>query len=248
MKTSFYFVLWIAIYPILSLIGIYNNEFYVAFFAIWGLSWLLNHVMPKTLIYEKASEDAPILEDVYTGNVASFSRRLSRDAAIQIVAGVYFAVTVTFIIIMLLNGGFDGLLELVIFGIFAYGAISRSVSLLSAKSQLRANPTPEQCMDIADETYRLDYATYYENRVNAANCKEALPPRPRYFTAFRIFSIIFAVISSLLGTIYLISSIYIMISNTYLEAETIALIGFLYGALAIYYGVIDFISCIRNRG
>ena len=96
MKTSFYFVLWILIYPILGLFNngfINNNAFIVALAAVWGLSWLLNRLMPQTLTYERVSQIAPILEDVYTGNVASFGKRLTRESSIELVTAIYFAVT-----------------------------------------------------------------------------------------------------------------------------------------------------------
>lgn len=63
MKTSFYFVLWIMIYPILGLFNnsfIDNNAFVVALVAVWGLSWLLNQVMPKTLTYERVTQVASV--------------------------------------------------------------------------------------------------------------------------------------------------------------------------------------------
>ena len=90
MKTSFYFVLWILIYPIL---GLFNNAFIVALAIVWGLSWLLNRIMPVTLTYERASQIAPVLEDVYTGNVSAFMKRLSRESNIEIVTAIYFIVT-----------------------------------------------------------------------------------------------------------------------------------------------------------
>ena len=96
MKTSFYFVLWIMIYPILGLFNnsfIDNNAFVVALVAVWGLSWLLNQVMPKTLTYERVTQVAPILEDVYTGNVASFGKRLTRESIIELVTAIYFTLT-----------------------------------------------------------------------------------------------------------------------------------------------------------
>ncbi len=89
MKTGFYFVLWILIYPILGLLNnsfINNNAFIVALAVVWGLSWLLNRVMPKTLTYEQVTQIAPILEDVYTGNVPSFKKRLSKETTIKRIA------------------------------------------------------------------------------------------------------------------------------------------------------------------
>ncbi len=52
MKTSFYFVLWILVYPILGLLNnsfINENTFVLALALVWGLSWLLNQAIPKTL-------------------------------------------------------------------------------------------------------------------------------------------------------------------------------------------------------
>ena len=67
MKTSFYFVLWILIYPILGLLNnsfIDNNAFIVALAVVWGVSWLLNRIMPNTLTYERALNVAPISQCV----------------------------------------------------------------------------------------------------------------------------------------------------------------------------------------
>lgn len=58
MKTSFYFVLWILIYPILGLFHssfIDNNSYIVALAIVLGLSWILNRLMPTTLSYEHVS-------------------------------------------------------------------------------------------------------------------------------------------------------------------------------------------------
>lgn len=145
MKTSFYFVLWILIYPILGLFDnsfINNNAFIVALAVVWGLSWLLNHIIPHTLTYERVSQIAPILEDVYTGNVTSFKKRLSREANIEIITAIYFIVTTIVIALAVFKVGVNDWLALAIFGFFTIGAISRSSSLIKAKSQLRNNPTP----------------------------------------------------------------------------------------------------------
>ena len=158
MKTSFYFVLWILIYPILGLLNnsfIDNNAFIVALAVVWGLSWLLNRIMPNTLTYERALNVAPILEDVYTGNVASFSKRLSKEATIELVTAIYFIVTTIVIAIAIFKAGVNDWIALIIFGFFTFGAISRSAGLIKAKTNLKNNPNPEQCMEIAEETYKL---------------------------------------------------------------------------------------------
>ena len=150
MKTSFYFVLWILIYPILGLLNnsfIDNNAFIVALAVVWGLSWVLNRIMPNTLTYERALNVAPILEDVYTGNVASFSKRLSKEATIELVTAIYFIVTTIVIAIAIFKAGVNDWIALIIFGFFTFGAISRSAGLIKAKTDLKNNPNPEQCME-----------------------------------------------------------------------------------------------------
>ena len=249
MKASFYFVLWILIYPILGLLNnsfINENSFVVALALVWGLSWLLNRVMSKTLTYERASQIAPILEDVYTGNVPSFRRRISKESTIETVTAIYFSVTMIVIAIAIFKAGVNDWIALVIFGFFTFGAISRSINLFKAKSQLKANPTPEQCMEIAEKTYQLDYAAYYDAH-NNMSFEDMLPPKPHHHQAFRIFSTVIAAIASLLGLLYIALGIIIMFSESSLEAGAVAGMYFLYGSLAAYFGIKDFISIVRPQ-
>lgn len=248
MKTSFYFVLWIIIYPLLGLLHsnfIDNNSFIVALGIVIGMSWLLNRFMPDTLTYERILEIAPILEDVYTRNVSSFKKRLSREARIETVTAIYFMVTTAVILLAILKADVDDWVALIIFVFFTFGAISRSTSLLSARSLLKSNPTAEQCAEIADNTYKLDYAAYYESH-EGRSYEEMLPPRPKYYKVFRIFSVVMAALASLLGLLYIVSALLIMISNSTLEAGALASMYFLYGSLAAYFGVKDFIACIHT--
>ncbi len=249
MKTSFYFVLWILIYPILGLFHssfIDNNSYIVALAIVLGLSWILNRLMPTTLSYEHVSQIAPILEEVYTSDVSSFKKRLKRDATIELVTAIYLAVTTVVIALSIFKAGANDWIALAIFGFLTYGTISRSISLLRAKATLKSNPTPEQCMEIAEDTYGLDYASYYDEH-NGVSSQDMLPPKPRYFKAYKVFSIIFAAIASLLGLLFIIISVVMMLSQTALEAGAIAGMTFLYGSLATYFGVKDFISCINSK-
>lgn len=248
MKTSFYFVLWILIYPILGLFNnsfIDNNAFIVALAIVWGLSWLLNRIMPDTLTYERASQIAPILEEVYTGNVSAFMKRLSRESKIEIVTSIYFIITIIVIALAIFKGEVTNWIELVIFGFFTYGAISRSISIVRAKETLKSNPTYEQCKEIAEDTYKLDYASYYDAR-NGVSYQDIFPPKPKYFKAFKVFSVVMAAIASLLGLLYIILGVLIMLSQKNLETGAIAGMYFLYGSLAACFGVKDFISITQS--
>ena len=248
MKTSFYFVLWILIYPILGLLNnsfIDNNAFIVALAVVWGLSWLLNRIMPNTLTYERALNVAPILEDVYTGNVASFSKRLSKEATIELVTAIYFIVTTIVIAIAIFKAGVNDWIALLIFGFFTFGAISRSAGLIKAKTNLKNNPNPEQCMEIAEETYKLDYASYYEAR-NGASYNNMMPEKPKHFKIFHVCSTIISAICTLLGAVYIILGVILFFGQP-IEVQTIAGMYFLYGTLATYFGIKDFISGVSNR-
>lgn len=244
MKTSFYFVLWILIYPILGLLNngfINNNSFIVALVAVWGLTWLLNRLMPQTLSYERASKMAPVLEDVYTGNVASFRKRLTQESNIELVTAIYFVVTTIVIGLAILIAGMNDWIALAIFGLFAFGAISRAITLMKAKSSLNENPTGEQCLEIATETYKLDYAAYYAER-QTVSYKEMLPPRPRYFKLFQIFSGIVAAIAALIGLFFIITAIILTLESLSFAARALAGMYFLYGSLATYFGIKDIIA------
>ena len=244
MKTSFYFVLWILIYPILGLFNndfINNNAFIVALAAVWGLSWLLNRLMPKILTYERVSQIAPILEDVYTGNVASFGKRLTHESSIELVTAIYFAITTIVIGIAVFIAGINDWIALIVFGFFTFGALGRAINLMKAKSLLNENPTGEQCMEIATETYKLDYASYYEQR-QEVSYKDMMPPCPRHFKVFQIFSVIIAIIAALLGLFYIITAILIMLGSSSFEAGAYAGMYFLYGSLATYFGIKDIIT------
>ena len=248
MKTSFYFVLWILIYPILGLLNnefINNNAFFVAIVVVWGLSWLLNRVMPKTLAYERASQIAPILEDVYTGNVSSFSKRLSSDTLIETVTAIYFSVTTLVVAMTIFLVGINDWVALIVFGFFTIGAISRSIKLGKAKAALHSNPTPEECMDIAADVYQLDYASYYEEH-EGVDYADILPPKPRYFKGFQIFSLVVAAIAAILGLLYIVSGILIMFNGRSIEIGALAGMYFLYGSLATYFGVKDIITIAKS--
>ena len=96
-------------------------------------------------------------------------------------------------------------------------------------------------MEIAIETYKLDYASYYEQR-QEVSYKEMLPPRPPHFKAFQIFSIIIAVIAALLGLFYITSAILIILGSSSFEAGAFAGMYFFYGSLATYFGIKDIIT------
>ena len=253
MKTSFYFFLWIIIYPLLGLLHnpwVYQNSFIVALIIVWVLSWILNRNMPDTLRYERVSEMAAILEEVYTGNVKAFMQRLSRMVTVEFVTAIYLGVAFVFVLFSMVRGSADDWIALLIFGFFAFGAISRAVKLNQVYQRIKHNPIPDECASVVEKTYRVDYAGYYNNRIHTS-AQAMLPPQPKYFKTFQIFSLVIAIICSLFGLFYLIMSIIILAENRSAEAISGGIMYFLYGSLAAYFGIKDTVACInyfkRNR-
>lgn len=247
MKTSFYFVLWIAIYPILGLMNnqfIYNNSFIVAIAIVWGLSWLLNRSMPNTLTYERVSQIAPIMENIYTGNISAFIKRLRNESLIEFFTSIYFLVSTGVIAYAVFKVGINDWIALIVFGFFTFGSISRTITLNKALGAIRSEPTPEQCAETASEIYKLDYATYYEGR-QTNSYEQMIPPRPRHFKAFQIFSIVIAGICAILGLIYIVLATIGFLASTSIAFDAVAGMYLLYGSLATYFGAKDFYSIIQ---
>ena len=252
MKTSFYFVIWIIIYPLLGLLHspwIDNNAFIVALIIVWCLSWYLNRSMPEILRYERLNNMATIMEEVYTGNIHAFLKRLSRMVTVEFITAIYLGAAFVFVLFSMVKGSADDWIALLIFGFFAFGAISRSVKLNQVYQRIRHNPTREECASAVEQAFRMDYASYYNIRVHTTP-EAMLPQAPKHFKAFQIVSLIIAVVCGIFGLIYLIMSIIILAENRGAEAISGGIMYFLYGSLAAYFGIkdsVDIISYFRRK-
>ena len=247
MKVSFYFFLWIIIYPLLGLLHspwIMQNSFIVAIIFIFGLSWLINRSMPDTIRYERVSAVVTIMEEAFTGDVKAVKRRLYQKVSIEFVTAIYFGVTFVFILFSMVRGSAEDWIALLIFGFFAFGAISRAFKLNQAYTRLKQNPTPEECEAVIENAYGMDYRSYYNNRLNS-NPANLLPPRPKHFKAFQIFSLIISLICSLFGLFYLIMSVITLSQGGSNEIISAGIMYFLYGSLAAYYGIKDSYSSVN---
>lgn len=243
MKTSFYIVLWIVIYPILGLFNnsfVDSNAFLIALAIVWGLSVLLNRTMPNTLLYEQVSERLPVLEDVYNGNVQAFRKKLCRETLIDGLSAVYLCIAVIVIAIAILAGAKDWI-AFIIFALLAYSSVIRAISLFKGYRKLKANPVPDECVNIVDVAFKCDYAAYYEERERRPY-QDMFPPRPKQFKTFQVFSLVVAVIAAILGLAYIIMAIWVVTAYSSVEADSVAIMYFLYGSLAAYFGVTDSFS------
>ena len=131
MKTSFYFVVWIAIYPLLGLLHvsfIEQNALVVALLAVFGLSWLLNRSMPETLAYERVRQAAPVMEEVFTGDIGRFRKRITRQAIAEAFTSIYLLISTLVILLSIVDYGNNDWVGLIIFALITFSAISRSIT------------------------------------------------------------------------------------------------------------------------
>lgn len=247
MKTSFYFVLWIIIYPLLDLLNvefINDHSFIIAIVIVFSLSAIINKILGDTIFYDESITTAPILEDVFTGNVDSFKKRLKHDATLETIFSVYFVLNI-FVALYIITLGTSSVLELIIFGGLAYASISRVISFRKGVNLLNFEPTPERCLEIVEDTYRLNYTSYYNNRINGSY-EDALPPQPHGYQFYKIISAIFSIIAICLGAAFSVLGIFFLLSVEYDGSIILGLIWLLYGSLAIYYGIKDTKELVRS--
>lgn len=249
MKTSFYFVIWIIIYPLLGLLGseaIDRNAFLFALIIVWGISWILNRSMPDTLRYEAVSERLALAEDVYAGRIEKLRRHISGLSIVEFVTAVYFGVTFVFLLFMMIKGYGRNWLGLVVFGLFGVWAIRRAYALSRAAARLRGNPDPSESVELVESLFGVSYSSYYETRRNMHSPADMLPPRPPHYKAFQILSLIIAVVCAILGVIFIVIALVNLIGRSSPEVLTGAIMNLLYGSLAAYYGTKDSISTIAS--
>lgn len=246
MKTSFYFVIWFVVYRFLALfdsVWIDRNSFLVALVLVWALSWFLNRSMPHILSYGRLTENAPILNDIYSGNVTAFKNRLNRISIINFIWAVYFGVSLIFSLLVMNSYGSSGLIGIFIFGLLAIGSLMKASRLRKYLYRLHQTPTPEECAKTA-AAMGLNYDAYYDMRRSLAG-NALLPPPPPHFGAFEIFSLIAAVICCVFGLYYIVVLITGVSVAPNFSISTSVIMYFLYASLSLYYGVRDCISSVN---
>ena len=73
-----------------------------------------------------------------------------------------------------------------------------------------------------------------------------LPPRPKYYTLFRVVSSVFAVAALLLGLANIVLAL-VYIFDSSIAATSAAIVFLLYGSLAAYYGIHDLVEIITSK-
>lgn len=249
MKTSFYFVLWIGIYPVLDLIpsqGLQEYSFLVALFIVFGISWMLRRHMLPTMTYDNAYGAFQLLENLYEGKVDKVKHQITRQAVVETLSAAYFAVTTVVLLYVILHSEMSQLYALIIFVFLAIGTTSRAARLLKASGQLRSNPSPEDAILIAQSLYGFNYADYYERR-QSLPLSALMPPRPKYFTWYLGVSLLTALVCTAAGVAFGVFGVLILAKGTHTPGATGAgIINMLYGTLAAYFGIRDAITTISQ--
>lgn len=248
MKTSFYFLVWFLIYPLLGLFHnsfIDQNAFLFALLIVWTLSLVINRAMPQITSYDLVCRIVPVMEDVYTGNVKSFKKRLLKDAWIKTIYAIYFWVTTVVIFLMKVNSSLGDWIGLFIFVYFAITSTSLCVKKIKSYMELKSNPTPEQCREIAEDAYGQNCAAYFDARERAGSYENLLAFPPKHFVLFQWVSIVIAALTALAGLIFITLGIVVLLVVYSFEGRAVASMYFLYGFLAAYFGVKDFISILQ---
>lgn len=250
MRTSFFFVMWIIVYPILDIVGIDGIEkysFVIALMLIGGLSMVLRRVFPEMIEYDASVEKYPILEVVFNDEVAIFRKRLRRSFEIEAITGIYFIFTILLSLLFMMELRRPMIIEVAVFGVLAYGSIAHALRLRRALSSVNDNPSPQNCMGIVDDVYRTNYIEYYNMR-KLYSYDELMSDRPRHYGAYRTVSIAFAVIATILGCATIVLSILSLTQTAAPLAAPMAIVMLLYGSLALIFGLKDTaaLTCLKR--
>lgn len=245
MKTSFYFVLWITIIWIITLIPMHSVQeysFILSLLAVYGISVVLRNLIPGILGYDRALYSSDILENIYKGDFTGLLRRLRTDAVLEAVTSVYMLVTVVFIIATMGGNVADSLTGLIVFGLIFFGSAIVTYRLVNGYFAIKDSPDADTAADVVRTVYRLEYTDYYDAHQDRT-LGEILPPRPRSYKGWLVASIVIAAVCTLLGTYYLIISIASFC--VYGQLSLVTMLS-LYGVLAIAFGVKDIINCSKT--
>lgn len=246
MKTSFYFVFWILIYPLIDLLNIpflSENSFFIAcVFIMFILPKIVNRIFEKDLIYRQQKANIDSLEDIYSNNLTKIRKNIFTNILLTGVSFIYF---VSFIIGIYILSFSDSILLYIVFGflsiVYGIGLIKQLRLYWELKNIELIDE--DSIYLLIDDNNMPYYENYYESRQsNSYNdiCSQLGNPRK----AFKITSIIFSIISIILGITLLIIWLPVLLYANTGESFIIAMI--LYAGMAFFYGVKDIIETIRE--
>ena len=246
MKTSFYFVLWIMIYPILELTGVAflrENSFIVALLIVmFVMPHLTKKIFEKDIIYSRNKRVIDYFETIYTNNVAKIKKGLMTNIILNSVVFIYF---VSYVVGILVMGVPDALLQYVVFGVLSLLAGSWIVKNVSQYMKIKDIVAfdDDNLEYVLTENDRPIYEEYKEKRATVSY-QQLLASLGNGGKALKITSIVFAIICTLLGIMYVYLWLPLMFFN--FNGELIIMAMVVYASMAVYYGIHDLIESVRE--
>lgn len=248
MKTSFYFVIWIAIYPILDLLGISPSySFFIALIAIAFLSSRLNKAMKNIITYDRTIQAVEICEKAYNADLQSINKKISTIFTLNLISLIYFITISAYLLKTIISGVSSEIITLLIFLFFTFTNGYTLNTTIRAKQYMRNTTSDPEALNKALQlVFHVNYTEYCRKHIQTTGPSPILPPRPHHYTTYLATSLIIAIICIILGTATLIIGFILTISAT-TATQLNGTIMLLYGALAIYYGIYDTITTLRAQ-
>lgn len=246
MKTSFYFVLWICIYPILDLTGVpflQENSFFVALLIVmFAVPHLTKKIFEKDIIYTHNKRVIDYFETIYTNNVAKIKKGLMTNIILNSVVFIYF---VSYVVGILVMGVPDALLQYIVFGVLSLLSgswIVKNVSqYLKVKDIVTFDEDNIEC--VINENDLPVYEEYKEKRA-MVSYQQLLASLGNGGKALKITSIVFAIICTLLGLVFVYQWLPLIFFG--FNGELIIMAMIVYASMAVYYGIHDLIESVRD--
>lgn len=236
MITSFYFVMWIAIYFLIFLSGnptLIDYGFYAAFIGVFLLGRAADSLCRDAIDRRNERDVTAMLEILYTGDKRKLVSVFHKKFLLAAASFIYMAIATI------------GLLfahaSLIIVGIFAL------FTFFSGKEVHRANSNYQKLKNsseivVGDEMRQALDA--YAARRRSVEYKDVAPVVSSGEKALRIFNIVISAVCLLIGLlfIYIFGSVIL----TYGMHDTYAVINVAYALLAIAYGASDLYTVIKG--
>ena len=237
MKTSFYFFLWFIVYYLISLTGVaalVNNSFVVALVLVYLISRLNGRLFAQDIAYQSNLNKWYIFEIFYSNEPHELSKILRNRVIGETVWALYCILTVFGLLLM-------GARDFLIIGVFGFLGVISMVA--SSRNFNRMREINENGLPPFDQSpyapLSPEYIAYREARA-AYTAEQLRPKAPAISKWVNILSIIFAVLCSLIGMLYMVMLIGSLGNMQMLEVTFL-----IYGVLAIYFGIKDLVTSIR---
>lgn len=247
MKTSFYFVAWILVYLLIDLLNIQlleENSFVSACIIVWGGAYIINKVFATNVQNQHIREWVKFFEKIYTDDVVGLKKEIFKGLLLEISATVYLLLSI--IGFATLNAG--EFIVYVVFGFFFLLSCKNSYKLLVKYNSIKNKDslsefTDDSIMDFLTEEEIDCYNSYLSERAERS-FEEMYPPKERSYMIFQIASVIFSVISLLLGVVLLVCWLPLFFLANQGGFLITAIV--MYASMACYYGIKDLIETLKS--